>query len=209
MIEKIRNLIRFGYDQFGPLIVFLLAEHTVGLKAAIGATVAFALIDLSLRHLRKAKITRLYLFVLSTTVIFGWLDLYLPVPRFFRYESVATNLLTAAFFAATLFRGQPLIQELVEKSSSPETLNRPDVQDYLRTITGVWVGYFIVKAAVYGWVSYHYTYDEAMAFRTLAGSTSLGVLIFGERGLRPRLFALFRALGFVRPPPSRSASDEV
>ncbi len=198
MADKLRRLLAFVYSEFAPLLVFLAAEHFFALRAAIAITVAFSVADVVWRRYRGLEITRLYQFFLISTVGFGLVDLLAPSPFLFRYESVATNLITAGFFVGTILKGDPILRELAEKTLSEEKKGRPDVGDYLRALTGVWAVYFVLKAALYGWVSYTRSLHEAMAFRSAFGPVSLGVMIFGERALRPRLYRLARAAGVVR-----------
>ncbi len=197
MESKLRKLAFFVYDNFAPLIIFLIAEHLVDLKTAIAATVAISLLDLIFRSVKKVKITRLYLFSLVVTVAFGAIDIYSSSPFLFKYESSITNILTAGFFGITLWRGKPLIQEIAEGTMDPDKAKRPDVQQYLKILTFAWTLYFLVKASVYGYVSNRYSIDEAIAFRATVGTTSLLVMIFGEQLIRRPLFRVLQQAGLI------------
>jgi len=190
MKQKFLNLAAFVYDNFSPLIVFVTVKNFTDLKTAIIASVVFAVADIIGRHIRKTPISRLYYFSFVVSVIFGAIDIYATHPFIFKYESVVTNLITAAFFGITLFRGTPLIQELAEKAMPPEKFARPEIKHYLRVLTAIWTLYFIVKAVVYAYVGYTYEIDAAIAFRAVFGIASFVVLFFGERLFRKLLFRL-------------------
>src|SRR5262249_33647999 len=138
MAAKLLGLLRFAYDNFLPLIVFLTVKQLLGLKSAIGAAVGLGVVDLVARLLRRAAVPRLYLFSFVVTAVFGAVDLYAATPFVFAYEAAVTNLLTAGFFGVTLLRGTPLIQEIAEKAMEPEKAARADVRAYLRILTGTW-----------------------------------------------------------------------
>ena len=200
MLNKIKLVIQFGYDNFAPLIVFVVAEHLLGLKPAILLCVIFSIADLALRYFKSLSITSLYLFSTAVGLIFGVIDLNTTNPFIFRYESVATNLLTAGFFGITLFKGKPMIQELAEKFMSAEHASLLHVQQYLRILTMVWTFYFVIKAAIYAVISYRLSIDEALAIRSVFGTASLYVLLIGEKIFRRHLMAGLRYLGLVSTP---------
>jgi intracellular septation protein A len=206
MAERIRALLRFAYDNFLPLIIFVGAKAAFGLKAAIGAAIAISVVDLSVRLVRRTKISRLYLFTFAVTAVFGAIDLYAATPFVFAYEPAFTNLLTAGFFGITLFRGTPLIEELAVKTMPAEEAARSDVRAYLRVLTWVWTGYFVAKAALYGYVGYAYDIDRGIAVRSIVGPVSLVALLFGERVVRKPFFALLQRLGVLPPAPVASPS---
>lgn len=200
-MSRLAELLGFVYENFAPLVVFAAVNRAAGLRAGIAAAIVFSIVDVAVRLARGKSVTRLYAFCFVTTLLFGAIDLYATDPFIFRYESVATNLLTAGFFGITLFRGKPLIEELAEKTTSPEKMARADVREYLWVLTLVWTLYFVAKAAVYGWVSYRYSIEEAMAFRASVGTVSIAALLFGERLLRPLVIRGLRAVGLVSAAP--------
>ncbi len=200
-MDLLRRLSLFAYDNFASLLVFIVAKHFLSLKAAILATLLISFLDLGFRTYKKLTITRLYIFSLVVTICFGAVDVYVTTPFLLKYESVVTNLLTASFFGITLFRGKPLIQEIAEKTLSQEKKNRPDVNQYLRFLTFLWTGYFVLKALLYAYVSYRYSFEQAMAFRSAFGATSVVILLFGEKVLRPYLVRILRTVGLMLPAP--------
>jgi intracellular septation protein A len=202
MAAKLLGALRFVYDNFAPLIVFLGAKQFLGLKPAIAAAVGLGFVDLVARLVRRAAVPRLYLFSFIVTVVFGAVDLYAATPFVFAYEATVTNLLTAGFFGITLVRGTPLIQEIAEKAMSSDKAGRPDVRAYLRLLTGVWTAYFVAKAFFYAYVGYTYDIDRAVAIRSATGAASLVALLFGERLARKPLFGWLQRRGVLPPAPA-------
>jgi len=201
MNKRLLNFASFAYENFAPLIVFVVAEHVIGFRGALIVTLIVSCTDLVLRLALKHAPTRLYYLSFFTTLLFGAIDLTMTNPFLFKYESVMTNLLTAAFFAATLFRGTPLIQEVAQKTMPPEKASRRDVQEYLRVLTGIWAGYFILKAGVYFYFATHYSLTEAMALRSAVGTLSLVGLLLGERLVRKPLYSFLARNKWIQGSP--------
>ncbi len=202
MGAKILGLLRFAYDSFAPLIVFLVVKRFSTLVLAIGAAVAFGVVDLLVRLARKAPVSRLYLFSFAVTVAFGVIDLYAATPFIFSYEAALTNLLTAGFFGITLVRGTPLIQEIAEKGLSSQQSARPDVRAYLRVLTAVWTLYFVLKAGFYAYLAARYDIERAIAIRSIVGTVSLAALLLGETVVRRPLFRWLQRRGLIPPTPA-------
>lgn len=202
MAGKLLALLRFAYDNFLPLLVFVAVKVAFGLKAAIAAAVAVSVVDLAARLVRRAKVSRLYLFTFAVTAVFGAVDLYAATPFVFAYEPAVTNLLTAGFFGITLVRGTPLIEEVAVKTMPAEQAARSDVRAYLRILTGVWTGYFVTKAVLYAYVGYAYDVDRGIAVRSIVGPASVVVLLLGERVVRKRIFAWLQRHGVLPPAPA-------
>ena len=201
MKDRVQKLLLFIYDNFAPLVVFYAAEHLISLRGAIVASVVFGIVDMAGRVLRQSSITKLYRFSFVTTLLFGAIDLNSTNPFIFKYESVVTNILTAGFFGITLFRGKPLIQDVAEKTMPPEKAARRDIQDYLKFLTFAWTGYFLIKAGLYAYVSYRYPFDEAMAFRSLFGTATLVIMLFGERLVRKSIYRFLSKMNWIAAKP--------
>lgn len=67
---------------------------------------------------------------------------------------------------------------LAEKTMPPAKVARPDVRAYLRIMTAVWTGAFVVKAT---YVGYAFDVDRAVAIRATTGPVSVAALLLGER----------------------------
>jgi intracellular septation protein A len=195
-MKAITGFLRFVIADFGPLIVFWTADWLFGLRAAIGATVVFALLDALYRIWRRLPVTRIY--VLSTTlaIVFGAIDLMAASPFMLRYEAVITNLAFGAFFVAGSRGEKSLIQELAEKRRAEPIPNRPDVRRFFQLFTLFWAGYFFLKAAVYLWLGEILPLEQAMALRGIIGGVSLAAMIaLSFQG--QRLFFFCRWLGIL------------
>jgi intracellular septation protein A len=205
-MKRILALLGFAYESFAPLVVFLVAERLFGLKVAIGAALAFGVVDLAGRLARRRAITRLYVFSFAVTLAFGAIDLYATTPFVFAYEASITNALTAGFFGVTLLRGTPLIQEIAERGLSSQQAARADVRGYLRVLTMVWTGYFVGKAAFYAYLAARLPIDRAIAIRSAFGTASMAALLLGEPIVRRRLFAALQKRGLIPPAPAPEAA---
>jgi len=191
------KLVGFIVENFGPLVIFMAVEPFGGLKAAIGASLVFGVLDIIVRLSTGREISKLYWFCFIVTGVFGALDLYVTDPFIFKYESVATNLLTAGFFGITLFGGKPLIQEFAERTMPPEKKERKDITNYLWFLTLGWTLYFVTKAVVYAFVSYSFPLTQAMQFRSVFGAVTLVGMFAGEKLARPLLFRGLTRLGLL------------
>ncbi len=89
--SKLKDLLHFVYDNFAPIIVFVVAEHLVDLKIAILACVVFSVADLIFRRVNKHTISSPYWFTLVVSLVFCAIDLYATNPFIFKYESVPTS----------------------------------------------------------------------------------------------------------------------
>lgn len=135
---------------FGPLLAFYGTNHWFGFKPAILVAMGWAVNDVSVVTLRGEKVTAFFWFSVTVTLVFGAVDLWLRGPVLLRYESVLTNLVTAAFFGLTLRGERTIIQEFAERQAAArgKPLNlTPDTLSYLRWCSIVWTGSFVVKAA--------------------------------------------------------------
>ena len=117
--QTIRN---FTGGLKGPLFVWSPSpiSRSIAATPAIFACVVFSVADFLFRRVNKHTIISLYWFTLVVSLVFGAIDLYATNPFIFKYESVATSLLMGVYFGLTLFRGKPLVQQLAEKTMSPE-----------------------------------------------------------------------------------------
>lgn len=177
-----RALARFVIESFGPLVVFVVLEHTVSLLAAIVSSIVTGVALVVVQIARDKKISPFTAFVAASVAIFGALDLKYQSGFFVKLEPALGNTFTGLFFLATVAFGKPVIRELAEKQRG-----RPlseNASGYLRTLTIVWGLFFFVRAGSYVWMAYRLSVDQALAVRSVAGPVSFGVMIFGEMGVR-------------------------
>ena len=195
-MARLRRFLRFLLGDFGPLIAFWAFYLSFGIRAAIAATVAFAIGDFIYRIRYRRRFTRIYLLSSSLAVIFGAIDLLAATPFMLRYEAVVTNVATGIFFVAGARGPKPLIQEFAEQRSGPLP-ERADVHRYFELCTYAWAVYFFLKAAAYFAIAQAFSLATAMAIRSLAGGISFGILLFGSIALGRRGFFLLQRLGWL------------
>jgi intracellular septation protein A len=192
-MKKVVSFLKFAFENFGPLIAFYGTNHFFGMRAALGAALAYALTEVAYKLVRRQKLTALFKISAGLSVAFGVLDLCLKNPIFFRFEGAISNVITGGFFAATLWSKKTLIQEVAEKRAPgkpipPERLYR------FRALTIMWVAYFFAKAVAYAWISMRYSLEEALAIRTAVGTTSFYAMLGFSLFLSKRFFDLLDRL---------------
>jgi intracellular septation protein A len=173
------------FTNFGPLIVFVAFEHLFGLFAAIVSGIITGAILVGWQIIRDRKISPFTAFIAASVVGFGILDLHYQTGFFVKIEPALGNALTGCFFLGTVVIGKPILIEFAEKAMGrklPETAH-----PYLRNWTVVWSFFFFVRAAVYVWMAYRLSIDQALAIRGILGPVSFGGMFLVEMGTR-RLF---------------------
>jgi intracellular septation protein A len=197
MGQKSSAIAKFIFGNFGPLIIFYGVNHFYGLKPAIALSTLYSFGEIAYKVYRKERITNLFKFSASITLVFGVIDLYAQQSIVFKFESTVTNILTGLFFAASVFGDKTLLQEFYEQRKDAKTV-KPELAAYLRFLTWVWVVYFFLKAAAYFWIAQHYTIEQGLLIRIVVGSGSfyalLAISIFGSK----HLFHLLKKFGFFK-----------
>jgi uncharacterized membrane protein len=206
-MKKFSAFLVWLLQNFSPLVVFLVTKSLMGLKPAIVATIIWSIGEMIyLVAWKRERPTAFFYFSVSTTLLFGAIDLYSDNPFLFRYESALTNILMGIYFGATVFIGKPLIQEFAERAKT-ESIDRPGARKYLRYLTVAWSAYFFVKAALYlHLANSSLSIEETTAIRSAFGPISFGIMLGGERLLRPAIFKVLKALNML--PSNESASVE-
>lgn len=194
-MKRLRTFLIWLVQNFGPLIVFLIAKSLAGLKPAILVTIIWSIAEAAyVVAWKRQKPTHFFYFSVGTTLLFSLIDLYSDNPFLFRYEVVLTNILTGVYFGATVFIGKPLIQEFAEKAQN-ESIERPGAKIYLRYLTVAWSGYFFVKAGIYFYLANStLSIEQVTAIRSALGPISFGAMLGGERILRPLIVKGMKAL---------------
>ena len=197
-MTRILKFLSWIIQNFGPLIVFLVAKNIAGLKPAIAATIIWSFGELAyIAGWKREKPTHFFYFSVATTLFFGMIDLYSDNPLLFRYEAVLTNILTGVYFGATVFIGKPLIQEFAEKANTSdiETLG---AKIYLRYLTVIWASYFFVKAVIYFYLANSdLSIERVTVIRSALGPISFIALLGSERIMRPQIIKGLKMLGML------------
>jgi intracellular septation protein A len=200
-VARAKELVRASAFDFGGILVFYLLLYTLGLKAAIGGTILFLIVDAIRRKRQGLGFPRIYILSSALAVVFGIVDLISDNPFMIKYEAVISNLVLGAMFAAGA-RGRSILQELVEQREGARYDDQPDIARFFQLMTLLWAGYFIVKAVVYVWLGQMLTIERTMEIRPIIGTVSL-VAMMGVTMQGRRLFALAGRLGLLPARPAR------
>lgn len=200
-MQKLKKILGYIFANFGPLIIFYGVNYFFSLQLAILFSVLWTVVEIAIRKVQRKPIGRFFIYTAGVTIIFGAIDLYMKQSVFFRYESALTNFITGLFFATTIFDTKSMLQELAENSGRLKVDMTPERLQYFRVLTGMWVMYFWLKAAVYVWVATHYTLEEGMIVRLIVGNitlyTMIGISMFGTKYLK-RIFTMLGFLSVVK-----------
>lgn len=168
-----KQTIRGLFRELAPLLVFWGTYRFWGLRPAVIASMALAVIELARKLSRGERPGAFFLFSVFMAVGFGALDLMVAEPLFLKYEAALSSGVMGAFMLVSLFRGKSFIEELRANGNSVTASKRA----FYRGLTLVWVLYFFAKAAVYAWVAQGYSIDQAIWIRMIAGSLSFYALL--------------------------------
>lgn len=184
--SKLLTSVAWIFQNFGPLIVFIAFEHLVGLLAAIISGIVSGVVLVAWQIIRERKISPFTAFIAASVVGFGILDLHYQTGFFVKIEPALGNALTGLFFLGTVVVGKPIVIEFAEKAMGralPTTAH-----PYLRNWTIVWGLFFFARAAIYVWMAYSLTIDQALAIRGIAGPLSFGGMFVIELVTRKLFF---------------------
>ena len=191
-VTRLAKILAMILREFGGLVLFLVVNACVGLKPAIGVTLAFVFID-GLRHAIQHKpVGKLWLLSNGLALVFGTIDLHAANPFMLRYEASISNLVTGIAFAIGAFGAKPMIQQIAEdRQGHAFPPDRPDLRAFFRAFTLVWAGYFLIKAGVYLWLAQTLSFNQAIELRSLIGSGSFVLMLaVSSRGRAIRDFCV-------------------
>lgn len=190
----------FCLFEFGPLAAFWILSLTSGVKAAIVGAIVVMLSDAAWRFSRRLPFTRLYKLVSGLTLAFGVVDLFSAQPFLLKYEAVATNLVVAAAFVYGAFGEKPMMQEVAEQRETGAFPNSPEVRRFFQLFTLFWAAYFGLKATLFFAFAWTMPMTEAMAWRSLVGGVSLGLMIALSVTQARNMFFLMRRWRWLPAP---------
>jgi intracellular septation protein A len=179
--SRLASVVRWVLESFGPLIAFVVLEHTVSLLAAIISSIVTGVVLVALQIARERKVSPFTAFIAASVALFGVLDLKYRTGFFVKLEPALGNALTGLFFLGTVAVGRPIILELAEKQLGRK-IER--AHGYLRKLTIAWGLFFFARAAIYVWMAYRVPLDRALAIRGIGSPVSFAVMVVGEMGLR-------------------------
>lgn len=202
-MSKLRPLLVFVATEFGPLALFWALNVTFGVKVAIVGAILSIVLDSAWRWSRGHAFTRLYKLTSGLTLVFGAVDLVAATPFMLKYEAVVTNLFVGAAFAYGAFGEKPMLQEVAERREGALP-NTPEVRRFFQLFTLAWAVYFVAKAALYFYLALIMPLAEAIAWRSVVGGVSLGLMTLVSVTQGRRLFFLCRRLRLL---PARSPAE--
>jgi uncharacterized membrane protein len=158
-------LVYFGLAAFSPRIL---------LTTLVILVLVRALLFLLTRKVAPALIALAIALVLSAV---GWV----AEPLAIRLYPVAVSLTMALVFAMTLVRPPPMIERFAR-------LREPNLdafgQRYTRTLTKVWIGFFLANATIAGWTVTHGSLEQWTLYNGFLSYLLTGILFFGEWPIR-------------------------
>jgi intracellular septation protein A len=160
---------------FGGIVVFYALMYTLGLKAAIGGTMVFVVIDAVRRRVQKLGFPKIYVLSTSLVIVFGLIDIYAKNPFMVRWEGVLTNLAVMSFFLAGA-RGRSVFQELAEQQSG-QVFTDPHMLRLFRVMTVLWALYFLAKAGFDVWTGLTMPLAKALAVRQVVGLVGMAAMV--------------------------------
>jgi intracellular septation protein A len=195
---------KFVLFEFGPLAVFWALSLAAGVKVAIVGAIVTIFVDAAWRLWRALAFTRLYKLASGLTLAFGVVDLMSAQPFLLKYEAVVTNLVVGAAFVYGAFGEKPMMQEVSEQRSGEAFPDSAEVRRFFQLFTLVWAAYFDLKAALFFVFAWSMPMTEAMAWRSLVGGVSLGLMIALSVTQTRNIFFLMRRQGWL---PAREFGD--
>jgi intracellular septation protein A len=158
-------------------MAFLIANHFLGLRAALISIIACIFIEIIIFRIYKKKISNFFKFFAAITTIFGFIDLYLDQVELIKYEAVLTNFCFGIYFYISLFNGGSLIMEFAKSwKLIPEKIDL-DLEKYLRLLTIIWAFYFFIRAIIYAFIAYNFSFEKFTFIRIVFGKITLVILV--------------------------------
>jgi intracellular septation protein A len=193
-MEKINKLAKFVFKNFGPILVFYIANYFFGLKIAVVASIIWTVGEIIFSIIRKQPLSLFFKFSALITIIFGLIDLYLQQTLLFRFEAALSNIMIGIFFALSLWGEKPIIREFAEAQGRISSHLNSEDDYYFKFLTVIWSIYMFVKAGFYFWVATAYSLAEGLAIRATFGNATfyglLAISIFGSKQIKAVLAKL-------------------
>ncbi|NNN06333.1 MAG: hypothetical protein HKL90_10575 [Elusimicrobia bacterium] len=216
-VRKVLAAVKFAFNNFGPGIVFYVANHFWGLKIAVLGTLVFVVVEVAEKLWHRKPISLFFKFCAVVALLFGGIDFYLQKSVFFKYEATLTNLFTAVFFGSTLWGEKSMIHEFAEPrmAGSGHEIT-PGHVAYFRVLTGVWTAYFVLKATVYAVIASRYSLERGLLIRAIVGNVSMYALMGVSIFLSKPIYLFLKDRGLLstgvgnpaQPAPKEKAKDK-
>ena len=182
-MERLRGMLAWVLQTFGPLLAFWVALRLGGLVTAIVVSLVVSVFLLARTVVRERRVSPFTAFIAASVAVFGVLDLHYRTGFFVKLEPALGNVATGAFFLGSILWKRPVVIELAERASGRPL---PQAHRYLTVWTALWAGFFFVRASVYVWMAYRLSLEHALGVRAVIGPLSFGGMFVAE-GLTRRL----------------------
>ncbi|SFR06120.1 septation protein IspZ [Poseidonocella sedimentorum] len=192
----------------GPLILFLAVERFAGVRLAIAAAIFAVVLGFLYRRWMGIANTRLGLLAAGLTVVFGAIDLLSDTPFMLQYEGVISNFVVGIVFFWSTRGKTPLIEELAVRHGGISTEDRPDLHRFFDYLSLTWAVYFLVKAALYFWISLRMPLEDALQWRAIWGTLSLAAMALATGVLSRPAFRALRRRGLLEAPKRSAKSSD-
>jgi intracellular septation protein A len=181
MFAQFGSAIGFILKNFATPVVFYVAFKFGGPKEAIAFAVGVALIQVAAHLAFRWSFSPYFLLSSVFTMVFGGADLFVKTPRFFRLEPFAQNMTIALLFMGSLWTRRALVEILAESLpiSFRPVFHRDDL-GYLRKLTWIWAGYFVLKAFFFLYLAFRIDLGSLYVSRVVFGNLSAVLLLLGE-----------------------------
>ena len=193
-MNHVVRIAKFALKNFGPLLVFYIANHFYGLKIAVALSVVWTVGEIIWLLASKQSLSLFFKFSAAVTIGFGLVDLYLQQTLLFKYEAALSNAMMGVFFALSLFSEKPIIREFAEAQGRISSELSPDGEYYFKFLTVVWTIYMFSKAGFYLWLASAYSLEGGLAIRATVGNSTfyclLAISIFGSAQIKAILARL-------------------
>lgn len=158
---------------FGPLLLFFLANWQFGLKVATAVLMAASVIAVSVQWVREHKLPIMPLVTLVIVLIFGGLTLILEDDTFIKMKPTLVYGLFALLLAGGLVLRRPLLKHLFGTAFQLDDAG-------WRILTLRWIGFFVAMALLNEALWRVLTTDQWVAFKTF-GALPLTLLFAGAQ----------------------------
>ena len=185
MTDRVRIFLSAAFTGFGPVIVYYAVLHFFGMRSAIICALAFTVLEIARRRIKKETVPPFFLFTAAMTIVFGCIDLSLQTSVLFRFESVLNNVMLGIYFGVTLYGSKTIIQQFAEMNGPTDRPMTEAAVEWFRICTAAWTVYFFLRAAVFFYIGMNFGIEQGLVLRLIIGNVTnyllLAVSIFGRR----------------------------
>lgn len=165
--------------EFGPLLLFFVANAKFGIVPATSAFLISLLITLPISWKLAGKLPLMSVITAVFVGVFGGLTILLDDELFIQLKPTVASLFFAAAIGVGLARGKLLLKTVLGEAM-------PLDDEGWRILSIRWVGFFLVLAAVNEFVRATFTVDQWVTFKTFGILPMTFVFTLSQLGLMQR-----------------------